>query len=265
MKKLLVFVFMMFVSVAGATTVNLNWTVDNTNYAQTTCETGNNLTLPSPPTKYGYTFRGWNWTDTEIMGTGTQNGTPTPENPIAPVFYENNGMILRAIENVADSYSTSTGKITRRIGVKVFTGTEVWYNNKTEGNYTLFLNEGLSRYPDDVTSFICTHLPYLWRWNTVQNESVMSNVNVGSSRHALNVWVSNQRATTAEEFRAFLAEQYANGTPVTVYYPLAEPFEETWNGQNNQFVYPFIMNYRICRSNLPPTSPIFWFIHIFQR
>ena len=33
---------------------------------------------------------------------------------------------------------------------------------------------------------------------------------------------------TISEFNAFLAEQYANGTPVTVYYAMAEPtpFEE---------------------------------------
>ena len=140
---------------------------------------------------------------------------------------------MRAIGNIADNYSTATGQITRRIGVKVLTGTEGWDIVKTEGNYTVFVHNGLSWYPDNVTSFICTHLPYLWQWNPVSRESVMSNVAVGSSRKALNIWVSNQRASTVDEFKAFLAEQYANGTPVTVYYPLATPVEEIWNGQNN--------------------------------
>ena len=77
MKKLLVGLFMMFVGVASATTINLSWMVDNNTYAQTTCESGGNLNIPSTtPTKRGYHFVGWepiNYTELEyIESTGTQ-------------------------------------------------------------------------------------------------------------------------------------------------------------------------------------------------
>lgn len=47
----------------------------NTTYAQTTCEIGGDLILPSPPTKRGYTFKGWlvEYARLEyIESTGTQ-------------------------------------------------------------------------------------------------------------------------------------------------------------------------------------------------
>lgn len=61
---------------AHATTVDIDWMVDNITYAQTTCEYGNDLNLPATPTKYGYVFRGWNkptYLQLEyIESTGTQ-------------------------------------------------------------------------------------------------------------------------------------------------------------------------------------------------
>ena len=213
----------MVVCVASATTVNLNWTVDNTNYAQTTCESGNNLSLPTPPTKYGYTFKGWNWVDTEIVGTVTQTGTPTPENPIEPVFYENNGLILRAIGNVADSYSTSTGKITRRIGVKIFDGTENWLY--TQGVVASRIS---IRIPDSQNQWgraLSSHF--------VSVDTHGSTITNGRMSFDGSVYLCNTDCANLTEYKTFLAEQYANGTPVTVYYPLATPVEEIWNGQNN--------------------------------
>ncbi len=52
---------------------------------------------------------------TSATGTVVQDGTPTPDNPIEPVFYQQGNMILRAVGDVADSYDATTGKITRRI------------------------------------------------------------------------------------------------------------------------------------------------------
>ena len=60
MKKLLVFLSAMFVCVVAlAQTINVSWKIGNTTYATNTCEYGDTLTAPTPPTKYGYTFQGW--------------------------------------------------------------------------------------------------------------------------------------------------------------------------------------------------------------
>ena len=52
---------------------------------------------------------------TSATGTVVQDGTPTPDNPIEPVFYQQGNMVLRKVGDVADSYDATTGKITRRI------------------------------------------------------------------------------------------------------------------------------------------------------
>ena len=74
MKKLLVFGFVMFIcTLANAHTIE--WYVDNTPYQTTTCSSGDNINQPTPPAKYGYTFRRWGHRYIEleyIESTGTQ-------------------------------------------------------------------------------------------------------------------------------------------------------------------------------------------------
>ncbi|MBQ0013361.1 MAG: InlB B-repeat-containing protein [Proteobacteria bacterium] len=69
-----IFCALLFVTTSVAETININWINDGETYAQTTCEIGGDLILPSPPTKRGYTFKGWiSYTRSEyIESTGTQ-------------------------------------------------------------------------------------------------------------------------------------------------------------------------------------------------
>ena len=125
MKKLLVGLCMVFMMSASATTVNIDWDVDGSTYAQTTCEIGGNLTLPAQtPTKYGYTFKGWKYD--VVYGTVSQSGTPSPSNPIEPTFRQFGNTVLRAVGSgndlVADYYDPVTNKIKRRVGVLVLDG-----------------------------------------------------------------------------------------------------------------------------------------------
>ena len=73
--RLLFAIFLAINGVSGhADTETLQWYVDNDLYATTTCESGGDITLPTPPTKYGYTFQGWaGYTKIEyIESNGTQ-------------------------------------------------------------------------------------------------------------------------------------------------------------------------------------------------
>lgn len=65
---------MVFCSAAHADTETINWYMDNNIYATTTCESGGDITLPTAPTKYGYTFQGWSsYVPIEYLeSTGTQ-------------------------------------------------------------------------------------------------------------------------------------------------------------------------------------------------
>lgn len=75
MKKLLVGLFAIFIcTIAIAHTVE--WYVGNSLYQTTTCNSGDNITPPSAPAKYGYTFDRWEeqpYAKLEyIESTGTQ-------------------------------------------------------------------------------------------------------------------------------------------------------------------------------------------------
>nr|MBQ0091308.1 InlB B-repeat-containing protein [Candidatus Enterousia merdequi] len=62
-KHILRFLFVIFtfinISTVYADTETLNWYIDDNIYATTTCESGSDIILPTTPTKYGYTFKGW--------------------------------------------------------------------------------------------------------------------------------------------------------------------------------------------------------------
>ena len=74
MKRLFVLLFLIFPCIARADTLNLNWIVDGQTYAQTTCTVGGDLTLPTAPTKYGYTFQGWEVPYSRLEYLEGQNG-----------------------------------------------------------------------------------------------------------------------------------------------------------------------------------------------
>lgn len=213
MKKFFVFLCAMFAMSAFAHT--MNWYVDGSMYDTTTCETGTNLAVPNPaPTKHGYHFVGWHFD--EIIGTGSQSGTPTPTNPIEPTFKPFGNTVLRAVGSgdniVADSYNPITNTITRRVGVEVMDGTEA-FQNYSYG--FIFYARGAD--VDSVARIIilCTH----------SNRGITSYVN-GALYWATaydDIGITQGDKTA---LRAWIADQYANGTPVTFYYKLIEPVEE---------------------------------------
>ena len=58
MKRFLLFLSALFIATA-AIAHTINWYVDENVYHTTTCESGDNVTPPTAPEKYGYTFQGW--------------------------------------------------------------------------------------------------------------------------------------------------------------------------------------------------------------
>ena len=139
-------------------------------------------------------------------GDVIQNGTPTPTNPILPTFYQDGDMILRAVGDYADTYSASTQAVSRKIKEVVLTGKEVW---------SIYGGEYFSRgYSDRVlgpnTPVLCTHYP--------NDASAPKYVSANGTNRII---FSDSRFENIEDFTAWLAEQYAAGTPVTIYYPLA--------------------------------------------
>lgn len=60
MKRIALFIITLFVCViCRADTFTQYWYVEDNTPIQTTCTTGGDIILPTPPTKYGYDFIGW--------------------------------------------------------------------------------------------------------------------------------------------------------------------------------------------------------------
>ncbi len=168
-------------------------------------------------------------------GTVSQNGTPTPTNPIEPKFYTQGEMVLRAVGNVADSYDATTGKITRRIGVKVFNGTESWgISEMYSGTYRTFW-----LYPDEIGAVRVTSnikAPVLSNYfsaapiaganNATQRDNTISTNSVAHSPNS--TWIRTNDFSTVSEFKSWLSARHAAGKPVVMYYQLATPVEEDW-------------------------------------
>ncbi len=162
---------------------------------------------------------------TTETGTVVQNGTPTPTNPVLPTFYQDGDMILRRVGDYADSYDSTTNKITRRVGVLVLNGTENWSvsgkNGENSYRFVLTLEKPVS---SGGASSLCTHINRIVL-TTNTNQSNRPCIRYPSSGNSIQ-WYDRDNTTTLADFKSFLVAQYAAGTPVVVYYPLATEVTE---------------------------------------
>ncbi|MBP9999696.1 MAG: hypothetical protein KBT14_03335 [Proteobacteria bacterium] len=185
-----------------------------------------------------------------VSATGTviQNGTPTPENPIEPIFYTQGDMVLRAVGDYADSYDATTGKITRHVGVKVFDGTEnliIYYDSyiKSDACDVVFKTNYMVN-PNRYKRGICSHLLFtatqIWNMAGQANKITFNNptsgvldtqihMNFANSVLGIVDYTTENRDSVIAKAKSYLAQQYANGTPLTVYYPLANEVVEDWS------------------------------------
>ena len=174
------------------------------------------------------TYNGVTENYVSATGTGYQNGTPTPTNPIDPVFYHQGDMILRKVGDYADSYDATTHKITRRVGVKVLDGittgkmfSSAW--NATYKRCNLTISDMLISVAATEDA-ICNFFPY----SSSVNTSPTSLGFCTNNGYLLVSFIGMENITSANDANTWLADQYAAGTPVTVYYPLETPVEEDW-------------------------------------
>ena len=114
---------------------------------------------------------------------------------------------LCGIGDYKDILNLSTGVVTRNIKKLVLDGTENCQVG-TENFYIFITSQGIP-----YSTALCTH---------AKNTSINNNGDA--------LWIKKADfpdAITAADFKSYLAEQYANGTPVTVWYVLNTPETET--------------------------------------
>lgn len=190
----------------------------------------------------------WDGTYDDVMGVvatgkGKQDGTPTPSTPVPLVASEGSLTAsgrtgttpttvtlstLRAIpgSDIRDTLEYVGGgqwKLTRRVGVVQFAGTENWTigglrEDKADWYYQSPAMPGAV--DSAVSDSSCTHYPYALIANNQTRQGC------GIVWRAIRVrWGDPPDGTDA--WRAFLAAQAAAGTPMTVWYTLAAPATET--------------------------------------
>lgn len=125
--------------------------------------------------------------------------------------------------DIRDEYDVVSGVETRRWKRVVFDGTENWGLSRTEsGNNRYFI-----RVPDAVaynllSQIVCSHWPSIGPGQTWQDKTGIT-LSLGNADK--NIWIYDPRFAQADlpTFKAWLAAQYAAGTPVTVVYQLDAP------------------------------------------
>lgn len=121
-----------------------------------------------------------------------------------------------------DTQEIIGGTVKRNVGIKVFDGTEEWVAHTVVGTYRYrFEEKKVEKAP-----FASTHFVY-----SSKASGEISNGEMMCGAASANAYFRNTDCATLADFTAWLAEQYAAGTPVIVVYPLAEATTESVAGQ----------------------------------
>ena len=124
---------------------------------------------------------------------------------------------LYALSNVKDSQEILSGDVSRIIGVQVFDGTETWTVSGYASN-CYYRDISLSSNIDREVVGLCTHFPAIAGTNTMPDMTASGCVMCGNQEYKKRIYFRCDKFPTSTDFKAFLAEQYAKGTPVMVLY-----------------------------------------------
>lgn len=110
---------------------------------------------------------------------------------------------------------------TRQIQKVVLTGEETWINNSNNACCVMYLQDiGLFTTINPLVR--CSHFPTATSQSELYNRIVDYGITFGGSS-ADRICIRNKDTEPVTDFKTYLQQQYANGTPVTVWYVLATP------------------------------------------
>lgn len=150
--------------------------------------------------------------------TEAYTGTPIGQTATAPDLY--------AVGNYADEVDIISGAVTRKVGMLVLDGTETW--STSSGIFYIRVSATVTGYGRQAV--VSTHYVGTDETNANMPDKSMKTANNSGSTY-LQLYCKDTSCANATEFKAFLAAQYAAGTPVIVIYPLAEPTTEQTDPQ----------------------------------
>ena len=134
--------------------------------------------------------------------------------------------LAEPIRKIGDSVDTapSSGTASRVIKKLVLTGEEAWNIGQTNVGYrfSLYLNNAMQSDTTVGEKSYCSHYTLTSTGNTYN----INDVYTITASHDL--MISSSIYTTLTTWKQYLADQYAAGTPVTVWYVLASPTTESF-------------------------------------
>lgn len=134
--------------------------------------------------------------------------------------------MLLSVGDYADEAEIISGLLTHKVGIKVLDGTETWTTD-TYGGSRRMVSQYIYNASGSTLAVVCSH--YIFR-PAGEREQPNSIFVAGSGKIVVYV-DSTQSISTVDEWTAWLAEQYAAGTPVIVLYPLATPTTDSVTAQ----------------------------------
>lgn len=195
-----------------------------------------------------FTSKGKPLTAWSITGNTVQNGTPTPENPVEVAgvgdYDSDTGMYKIPVVTSADGTEPITTPIyldsplykigdyadrlskteeVRVVKELVLTGKETMAGSAVYGGWIIKNISNLINNTTGLQTSYCSHY-------VAKNNVAISSLSQGEM--CISIQVNNRinfvtTFATAEDFKAYLAAQYAAGTPVKVYYVMKTPETKT--------------------------------------
>lgn len=165
----------------------------------------------------------------DVQGVGTLDGGQY-KIPILNNSQTTNIYLSEQLMKIGDTVDSlaSSGTVTYNIKKLVLTGEENWKKSSTyDGSfYAAILSNSTSPYQNNI--LICTHAVHVnpinsttYTYGKCGTDRSQGEVNVN-----LNLFIG-QAGWSVSDFQAYLAQEYTNGTPVTVWYVLATATTET--------------------------------------
>lgn len=180
------------------------------------------FTVPNTPnlTKMRFDY------DKKMFNIMVAKGTDTDYEPhkapmVSTVYVDEPLMFRDTLEG------NGKGTLTHNMKKLVLTGQENWEETETGSNAYMIEN------PDGLAA---SEGNYLWCSHYKDYQSTVITMpdktakqSVPSYAEIAYIYIKDNSYTTVEGFKSYLAEQYAKGTPVVIWYPLETPVKETIN------------------------------------
>ena len=204
-----------------------------------------------------------------IFGKSTQDGIPTPENPVEIVSIENptisvdeqtlsvplalpgipvtsggNYTDANGQQWICDEVDFELGTYIRRVGIAVFDGTRDLYSVEELGETMRWLqsvNESSNQYTLGNIDGFFSHGSYAHNYSAGTMQAYVAKGNV------IVRFPSSLVGTTEESIQAYEVSQYNAGTPLTVVYPLEVPIKTPLSETE-------LAAYRALHTNKPNTT-----------